>query len=171
MTADKPDKGIPDRLVGEVLRLSGERKSTRAIATWLGEAHGVQVTHHTVARVVKASREERRETARAIVEEKLGSPDGLSADIDGIIALRAEAAEVRRMALMRVNEEASPRAIKAWATAAHEYRETTKLALEIAGLTKPDDSTATDDDAAEVVGRIAGLLAAAGGDPSEPEQG
>lgn len=162
---------IPDALVGEVLSRSANGEGTRKIAAWLEEAHGISVHFTGVADLLKDSRAERKEAAQAIVAEKLGSADGLSADIDGIIALRKEAAEVRAIALREVQAEPTARAIGAWATAAKEYRETTKLALEIAGLAKPDDHSATDDAAAQVVGRIAGLLAAAGGDPSEPNEG
>lgn len=140
----------------------------REIAVWLG-TQGVEVSHHSVARLLRSHREERQETARAIVAEKLGSPEGLSADIDGIIALRKEAAEVRALALAEVHGEPSARNIGAWATAAREYREVTKLALEVAGLSKPNETTAIDDAAATVTSRIAGLLAAAGADPSGAE--
>lgn len=161
---------IPERFTAEILRRSGERESMRDIAAWLA-TQGVTVSHHSVARLLKGFREERQETARAIVAEKLGSPDGLSADIDGIIKLRSEAEEVRLLALEKVRESPGGFTIGAWATAAREYREVTKLALEIAGLSKPDDSSAITDAAERVSGRIAGLIASAGAgaSPSEPE--
>lgn len=160
---------IPDRLVAEILRRSGERQSSRDIATWLA-SEGVECSHHTVNRLIRSHRAERQETARAVVAEKLGSPEGLSADIDGIIALRAEAAEVRALALANVQHFTDAKTVGAWAMAAREYREVTKLALEIAGLSKPDNESAIDDTANEVVGRIAGLLREAESDPSEPQQ-
>lgn len=162
---------IPDALVGDILARSAGGEGTRKIAAWLEEAHGISVHHSIVADMVKGARAERKEAARAIVEEKLGSADGLSADIDGIIALRKEAEEVRRIALLEVQALPNSRSIGAWALAAKEYRETTKLALEIAGLAKPDDQSPIDDAAARVVGRIAGLLAGSGEDPSEPPEG
>lgn len=152
---------IPEALHGEILRRALGGDSTRTVAAWLAEEHGITVHHGAVAEIVKNARAERRETALAIVAEKLGGADGLSADIDGIIALRAEAETVRGIALREVQAEPSARAIGAWAAAAREYRETVRLALDVAGLTKSDESSAIADAAERVTGRIASLIAAA----------
>ncbi len=162
---------IPEALHGEILKRALGGDSTRTVAAWLLDEHGITVHHSAVADIVKGARAERKEVARAIVEEKLGSAAGLSADIDGIIALRTEAELVRSIALNEVKAEPTAKNIGAWAVASREYRDTTKLALEIMGLTKPDDRDPDDDAAGRVVGRIAGLLAGQSEDPSEPPEG
>ena len=108
----------------------------RDIAAWLA-TQGVTVSHHSVARLLKGFREERQETARAIVAEKLGSPDGLSADIDGIIKLRSEAEEVRLLALEKVRESPGGFTIGAWATAARaRWRDINASDLAVASVSR-----------------------------------
>lgn len=63
---------IPERLEAEVLRLSGERWSTRKISAWLSSEHGIELSHVGVSRFLKDQREERHEATKDIVRESLG---------------------------------------------------------------------------------------------------
>lgn len=65
----KPNKrvGIPEVHMPDVLRLSAEGKSRRDIAAWLLEHHGVKVDHTTVARRIRETRDERRESTQAAI--------------------------------------------------------------------------------------------------------
>ena len=164
-------KKIPDTLVGEVLARSANGEGTRKIAAWLEAEHGISIHFSSIADMVRDARAERKEAAQAIIAEKLGSAEGLSADIDGIIQLRNEAAEVKALCLEKVRAFPDNKTVAAWAAATREYREAVKLGLEVAGLSKPDESSAITDAAERVSGRIASLVAAAGAgaSPSESE--
>ena len=85
--------GIPPRLESEVLSKAGDGWTTRRTAAWLLTEHGVTVTHHTVARLLREHRSERADTAKTIVREKLGKT--LTADLD---RLEKHAAKLDRMA-------------------------------------------------------------------------
>lgn len=62
---------IPENLHGPVREKSGAGFTSRQIAEWLKEAHGVEASYRSVVRLLKRDREERAPIAQQIVREEL----------------------------------------------------------------------------------------------------
>lgn len=71
---------IPPSLESSVIEQAGKGLTTRQIAAWLKEAHGVSTTYKSVARLLSRTRGERAEVAKVVLREKLGK--SLTKDVD-----------------------------------------------------------------------------------------
>lgn len=71
---------IPTALESAVLEQAITGSSNRAVAAWLKDKHGIEVSHVTVGRMVKRLRSERADIAKAVIREKLGT--SLTTDLD-----------------------------------------------------------------------------------------
>lgn len=180
--ADRESKGgIPDRLVADVLRLSGERQSSRQIAAWLAEAHGVVVSHATVARLLKGHRDERRETTKQIVAEKLGAPEGLTKDLDVLDRTRDRLVrlEARFGRLAEAGGEtpsdddlkASLAALRGYLPVADALRRNVETKLQFAGLEAKDEGAEAESASQQVARRVAQLAARLGAGGAAPPPG
>jgi hypothetical protein len=107
---------IPPDLNPEILAKAGEAWSGDRIAKWLGEVHQVQVGGHAVRALLRKLREERRETAQAVVQNELAGK--LTADLDAVewlggrarrLGLKAEKRGELGVALRAVEVELSVR--------------------------------------------------------------
>jgi hypothetical protein len=75
----RPSK-IPEAIEPEVLQRAAANESMRDIAAWLGKAHGIDVGHVAVARLVKKHREQRAEVTKTVLAERIGQH--VTADLD-----------------------------------------------------------------------------------------
>jgi len=75
-------------LVGIVLELAAQGKSTHEIADIITKQHGVPITHAAVARFLKQVRKERAEVTRSIVEEHIQK--SLPSDLQILDEMNAE---------------------------------------------------------------------------------
>jgi hypothetical protein len=156
------NKGIPPNLAPRVLELAGEGRTTRQIAEALLTDHGIKVSHVAVARLLKATREERAGVAKTVVREKLAAT--IAPDLD---ALASETQRVRRLCLRLYNratrsesEELTGMA-KAYFAGAEQLRKNIETTMRLAGADTPDDSlTELAAAQARVAGRIDRLAAA-----------
>lgn len=71
---------IPPDLEPLVIAEAGKGLTTRQIAAWLKDRHGVETSHKSVAKVLARTRSERSEVAKVVLREKLGG--SLTTDID-----------------------------------------------------------------------------------------
>jgi len=151
-------QGIPPRLEGAVLDKAGEGWTTRRISAWLLSDHGVTVTHHPVAKLLREHRSERADTAKTIVREKLGKT--LTADLD---RLEKHAAKLDRMADALEGEP------ELYCKAVEQLRKITDTKLHYAGADVPDESVSEIAGAEQrILGRIAGLAARSGASEADP---
>lgn len=81
----------------DITAKAAEGWTTRRIAAWLKEAHGISVSHEAVAKLLRQTRETRADVAAAVTREAL-RPHVVS-DLDRLEEIRAEAAERRARAL------------------------------------------------------------------------
>jgi uncharacterized protein YjbJ (UPF0337 family) len=72
--------GIPVTLEAEVIAKASQGLSSAAIAAWLKEAHGVEVSDRTVRRRVQDRATERADATKGTVREKLGKE--VTSDLD-----------------------------------------------------------------------------------------
>lgn len=87
---------ITPNLEKDVLAKAAEGMTTRAIAAWLNEAHGVKVTHVRVAALLKATRETRADVAASVTREALRPH--VTSDLERLDEIRKEVAERRAKA-------------------------------------------------------------------------
>ncbi len=80
LTMGRPKK-IPDSLHEPIrLKHAQEGKGSRAIATWLAEAHGVHVSHQCVNDLLQSLLAERTEVTKAVIAERVGK--SVTSDLD-----------------------------------------------------------------------------------------
>jgi len=70
----------------EILRKAADGESSRAIAAWLLASRGLKITHQAIAKVLRGTRQERGEVAKAVVRERLTKT--VVSDLDGLDAER-----------------------------------------------------------------------------------
>lgn len=128
---------IPEVLWPDVLEQNANGWSTRKIADWLGHAHGVKVSHHSVAELLKNQRQQREEITKALVRERLGRR--LTLDLD---ALEAEGKRVRKVSklLFAAVDDGNLDQAPAYLKAAEQHRKLIETKLKFAGADTPDDS-------------------------------
>jgi hypothetical protein len=160
---------IPEVLWPEILEQSGNGWSTRKIADWLNQVHSL--THHAVAALLKAQRQQREETSKAIVRERLGKTVLLD-----LQALEREGVRVRKVCKLlfgAIDDGDLEHAIP-YLKAAEQHRKLIETKLRFAGADTPDDRNAELAAAAAEVARRLGAEpppdAEGGGDsPAGPD--
>ena len=139
-----PQVGDDDELL--ILRLrvdeAGQRRSSQAIADIMREQHGRAFHRSTISRVLKDHAQDRREVAREVLADKLGTT--LVADLSVLDEVLALELEVFRAGRPRVDADGvTPQngvSLSGWVTLGREVREVVTTRLKLAGLDqRPDD--------------------------------
>jgi hypothetical protein len=135
--------GLPESIHPELLTKHGEGLSSRAIAAWLKDEKGIVVTHHTVARFLKATLAERGATTRKVVQEELSRSvisdvDVLSRRLGSMNALAARLA--KHLRALDLNDETFDDRAKTLVAVTESVRKLAETKLHFAGADTTDGS-------------------------------
>lgn len=167
-------RGIPEALEPAVLAEAAKGKTSRQLAAWLAEEHGLKCSHVTVARLLQARRQERAEVTRQVVQERVAAT--VTVDLDLLerhgwqLSQLVDRCMAKAMAGGGIDDGAEG-AARIALQAVEGLRKLIETKLHFAGAGQDEQRAEQQDAARRVDSRLARLAAARGAGGPAPRAG